>query len=111
MNELAFQLITQAAPSSAQGPSCIQSSIPFVLMLAVFYFLLIRPQQKQQRDRAEALARLKKDDQVLTSGGIIGKIINLKDHEIEIEIASKVVVRVLREDVKLYQTQQTGEKA
>ncbi len=110
MNELAFQLITQAAPS-AQGPSCVQSSIPFVLMLAVFYFLLIRPQQKQQKDRAAALSRLKKDDQVLTSGGIIGKIVNLKDHELEIEIAPKVVVRVLREDVELYQTQQIGEKA
>jgi preprotein translocase subunit YajC len=108
VNELAFQVITQA-PANAQGPSCLASSLPFVLMLVVFYFFLIRPQQKQQQAKIEALARLKKGDTVLTSGGIIGTIVEVQDQELKIEIAPQVKVRVLKEDAELYQV--TGEKA
>ncbi|MAD61600.1 MAG: preprotein translocase subunit YajC [Myxococcales bacterium] len=75
---------------------------PFAIMILIFYFLLIRPQQKQEKERQEMLSRLKKDDQVITSGGLIGTISSVQDKEILIEIADKVKVRVAREDVELY---------
>ena len=99
MNELFSQIITQ---SGAQPPSCAQQMFPFAIMILIFYFLLIRPQQKQEKERQEMLSRLKKDDQVITSGGLIGTISSVQDKEILIEIADKVKVRVAREDVELY---------
>lgn len=72
-------------------------------MILVFYFLLIRPQQKQERERREMLSRLKKGDTVITSGGIIGTINTVKEKEVLIEIADKVKVRISRDDVDLYE--------
>ncbi|MCA9538222.1 MAG: preprotein translocase subunit YajC [Myxococcales bacterium] len=76
--------------------------MPFVLMFVIFYFLLIRPQQKRAREQREMLARLKKGDVVVTSGGIIGTIHALTDAEIVLEVADRMKVRVLRAQVNLY---------
>jgi len=76
--------------------------IPITLMFAIFYFLLIRPQQKKQREHRQMLANLKKDDVVITQGGIQGKITNLTDNVVTLEIAElgksrdKVKVKVHR---------------
>lgn len=105
MNDLLTLLITQAGGEA--GPSCAQTLFPFALMLFIFYFILIRPQQKQERERQDMLRRLKTGDTVITSGGLIGKIHSVKDHEIMIVIADKVRVRVAREDVDLYSTSST----
>jgi preprotein translocase subunit YajC len=75
-----------------------------ILMFAVFYFLLIRPQQKRQREHQAMLSRLKKGDKVVTAGGIVGSITGLTDAEIEIAIADKVRIKVLRPQVMLYQS-------
>ena len=71
-------------------------------MILIFYFLLIRPQQKQEKERQEMLSRLKKGDTVITSGGLIGTIVSVQDSEVQVEVADKVKVRVAREDVDLY---------
>lgn len=78
-------------------------------MFAVFYFLLIRPQQKRQREHQAMISRLKKGDKVITAGGIIGSITGLTEAELEIAIADKVRIKVLRPQVMLYQSTPTPE--
>ena len=75
--------------------------LPIVLIFAVFYFLLIRPQQKQQKELKAKLGGLKRNDRVLTGGGIIGVVQRTTEgsNEIEIEIAPNVRVKVLRETI------------
>ena len=69
------------------------------LMFGVFYFLLIRPQQKRQREIDNLLKSLKKGDQVRTSGGIRGEIVDLTDQEATLLIADKVKINILRSHV------------
>jgi len=71
--------------------------IPLVLMFVVFYFLLIRPQQKKQRDVKEMLSSLKTGDQIVTSGGLYGTIIGFgEDNRIKVKIAENVKVDIAR---------------
>ena len=70
-----------------------------LLMFGVFYFILIRPQAKKQKEHQAMLAALGKGDQVVTRGGIIGKISGVKDNELVIEVQEKVRIRVLRSHV------------
>jgi preprotein translocase subunit YajC len=69
------------------------------VMFAVFYFLLIRPQQKKQKEHAKMLSELKKGDQVVTGGGLIGTISGSTDKTFVVEVSEKVRVRVLRSQV------------
>ncbi len=71
---------------------------PLIAIFAIMYFLLIRPQQKKQREHQAMLGALRRGDQVVTGGGIIGKVMKVKDgeSEVEVEIASGVTVRVVR---------------
>ena len=69
---------------------------PFVFMIIIFYFLLIRPQQKQMKERQKMLDNLKVGDKVLTIGGLIGTITSVKDNEIELEISKNVKVKAVK---------------
>lgn len=69
------------------------------MMFAIFYFLLIRPQQKKQKEHAKMLSELKKGDQVVTGGGLIGTISGSTDKTFVVEVSEKVRVRVLRSQV------------
>lgn len=74
--------------------------IPLLVgMVALFYFMLIRPQQKQQREREDLLKALKKGDKVRTSGGILGEITELRDNEVILLIAEKTKINVLRTNI------------
>lgn len=71
--------------------------IPLILILVIMYFFLIRPQQKKVKDHQAMVAALRRGDEVVTQGGLIGKITKVKDDtEVEVEVASGVKVRVLR---------------
>ena len=70
-----------------------------VLMIAVFYFILIRPQQKKQKETESWLKSLKKGDDVVTSGGVIGRISGLTDNTVTLEVQEKVRIKVLRSSV------------
>lgn len=70
-----------------------------LLMFGVFYFILIRPQAKRQKEHQAVLAALGKGDVVVTRGGIIGKISGVKDSELILEVQAKVRIRVLRSHV------------
>jgi preprotein translocase subunit YajC len=72
------------------------SFLPIILIFAIFYFLLIRPQQKKAKDHRALLSSLKVGDQVLTSGGIYGRVTGLRDNVLTLEISDKVRVKVSR---------------
>jgi preprotein translocase subunit YajC len=78
--------------------SVIMQLLPLILIFAVFYFLLIRPQQKKMKDHRAMLQALKRNDKVVTGGGIVGTITKVRDDsdEIEVEIAAGVRILVLR---------------
>ena len=69
-------------------------------MFAIMYFLMIRPQQKQLKEHRALLANLKKGDNVVTQGGIIGRIYSVADKEVQIEVANNVKLRVLKTSVQ-----------
>ncbi len=78
----------------------IASLVPLILIFAIMYFLLIRPQQKKLKEHQEMVKALRRGDQVVTQGGVIGKVTKVKDdNELEVEISSGVVVRVVRSTI------------
>ena len=87
--------------TSLFGNSQLISFLPIVLVFVVFWFLLLRPQQQQQKVLKAQLASLKRNDRVVTSGGMLGTITKVRDgtREIELEIAPNVRVTVLRETI------------
>ena len=72
---------------------------PLVLIFAVFYFLLIRPQQQRQKELRSMLGALKRGDRVVTGGGIVGTVTKTKDNDVEVEIADNVRVTVVRDTI------------
>ncbi|KPP85545.1 MAG: preprotein translocase, YajC subunit [Rhodobacteraceae bacterium HLUCCO07] len=75
----------------------LASFLPLILIFAIMYFLLIRPQQKKLKDHQAMVEALRRGDQVVTQGGLIGKVAKVKDDgEIEVEIAEGVKVRVVK---------------
>ena len=73
--------------------------VPILLIFGVFYFILIRPAQKQQKQKEAMLAALKKGDRVVTSGGIYGTISSVEDQTVHLRIAENVKIRVARSAV------------
>jgi preprotein translocase subunit YajC len=96
--QLAQMLLAQADPSSAFGG---QNQILFLvpLFFGIFYFMIIRPQQKQQKQLQTYLDGLKKGDEVVTTGGLIGRIDKVADGVLTLEIAQGVKVRVMKTQV------------
>ncbi|WP_106638698.1 preprotein translocase subunit YajC [Allosphingosinicella vermicomposti] len=90
----AYAATAGAAPGGAAG--FIVQVAPLLLIFVVFYFLLIRPQQKRMRTHREMIDAVKKNDVAITSGGLIGKVTKVEDNEVELEIASGVKVRVVK---------------
>jgi len=90
-----------AAGGSGQGGQSVGGFDPMffltmIAMFAVIYFLMLRPQQKQRRQLQDMLKNLKKGDDVVTSGGIYGKIIELDEHTVELKIAEGTKIKVER---------------
>lgn len=81
-------ILAQAAPEAI-----IQQVAPLALILGVFYFLLIRPQQQKAKEHDTFLAGLKRGEVVVTASGLFGRIVDLGDHEVTLEIAPNVRVR------------------
>ena len=73
--------------------------IPMLMIFVVFYFMLIRPQQKKQKEVQDWLKSLKKGDEVVTTGGIIGKISGLTDNTVTLEVQEKVRMKFLRSHI------------
>ncbi len=84
-------------PTAAGG--LISLFMPFIIVAVVFYFMLWRPQQKQQKQRKEMLDSLKKGDRIVTIGGIYGEITALKEDYVTIKVADKVEIKVSRSGI------------
>jgi len=80
-------------PGAAQ-PNAIASLMPIIFIFGIFYFLLIRPQQKKQKDHEKVIQELKKNDEVVTSGGVHGTIVNVKDSTFVLRIDDNVKVEI-----------------
>jgi preprotein translocase subunit YajC len=93
--------ITPAYAQDAGAAGVAMQIMPLVLIFVVFYFLLIRPQQKKAKEHKAMLAALKRGDRVLTSGGIIASVVKVKEgtSEVEVEIAPNVRVTVIRDTI------------
>ena len=96
MIDLAYAMGTGGAGGAGAQGGGFGAFIPLILMFAIFYFLLIRPQQKKAKQHREMLGALKKGDKVVSSGGLHGTITGLADDAITMEIAPKVRVKVSR---------------
>ncbi len=77
----------------------IAGFLPIIILFAIFYFLLIRPQQKKAKEHREMIANLKKGTRIITSGGIYGTILSIDDTTIGLEIAEKVKIKISRGNV------------
>ncbi|SFR53567.1 preprotein translocase subunit YajC [Litoreibacter janthinus] len=93
--------VTPAYAQAAGGAgSAFTSFIPLILIFAIMYFLLIRPQQKKLKDHQAMVEAVRRGDQVITQGGIVGKVSKVKeDGEVEVEIAEGVKVRVIKSTI------------
>ncbi|MCP1169785.1 MULTISPECIES: preprotein translocase subunit YajC [Limimaricola] len=91
----------------------IESLIPLILIFAIMWFFLIRPQQKKLKEHQKMVAALRRGDQVITQGGVIGKVVKVRDdsNEIEVEIAQGVNVRVVRSTIATVTTKTEPAKA
>jgi len=101
MNILAF-LMAQAPAAAANGeqPNMLMSLLPIVLIFVVFYFFLIRPEKKKSKQISDMRDNLRVGDEIVTIGGIIGRITNIKDDQITLETGSdKNKIRMLRSAV------------
>ena len=90
--------MVQAAPAGQPGGAVglLLGIAPWLLIFVIFYVLMIRPQQRRVKEHQEAIAAVKRGDEVITGGGIRGRVTKVGDDEAEVEIASGVRVRVVK---------------
>ncbi len=92
----------QTAPAAAAGgdmQSSLMSMLPIVLMFVVLYFIMIRPQMKKQKEHRAMVEALAKGDEVVTAGGMLGRVSSLNENYVGVEIASGVEVQLQRQAV------------
>jgi preprotein translocase subunit YajC len=92
----------QTAPAAAAGgdmQSTLMSMLPLVLMFVVLYFVMIRPQMKKQKEAKAMIDALAKGDEVVTVGGMLGKITKINDNSLSVEVANGVEVQIQRNAV------------
>lgn len=90
----------QAAPAAAQDPmSSITGMLPLIFMFVVLYFLMIRPQMKRAKEHKALLEGLQKNDEVLTQGGIVGKVVSISDAYVTVEVASNTQIIVQKQAI------------
>jgi preprotein translocase subunit YajC len=91
--------MVQVSPAAGGASQLLVGILPWVLIFVIFYMLMIRPQQRRVKDHQAALAAIRKGDEVVTGGGIRGRVTKVTDDEAEVEIASGVKVRVVKSTI------------
>ena len=92
----AFAASTAPAAASGGGTLGLLGLLPWIAIFVIFYFLMIRPQQRRVKQHQAMVAAVKKNDVAITAGGVIGKVTKVDENEVELEIASGVKVRVVK---------------
>jgi len=98
MSFLITDALAAAAPAAGQ-PDMLQGLLPFILILPLFYFLLIRPQTKRAKELKQMISSLAKGDEVVTSGGLLGRVTEVGENFVAVEIADGVQVKVQKSAV------------
>jgi len=93
------QAAAPAAPATPPPPGILEMLMPFIVLLVVFYFMLWRPQMKRQKETQQMLAQLAKGDEVVTAGGLAGRVRDLGPNYLLLEVAKGVEVKVQRSAV------------
>ncbi|MEE2774793.1 MAG: preprotein translocase subunit YajC [Pseudomonadota bacterium] len=92
--------VNPAFAQASGGMGGLAGFFPIILIFAIMYFLMIRPQQKKMKQHKAMVEALRRGDQIVTQGGLIGKVVKVKeDDEIEVEIAKDVKVRVVKSTI------------
>jgi len=99
INDLFLSTAWAQAAEGAARPSLLEQFAPFILIFGIFYFLVIRPQQRRGQTHKAFLDKIKRGDSVLTSGGIMGTIEGLTDQFVILQIADGVKVRILKTQI------------
>ena len=99
MQSSIFSLLAAAGAGAGSAPPVWLSYLPFVAMGLIFWFLILRPQMKQQKEQRSKLEAIKKGDEVLTSGGLIGKVVRVDGAYLDVEIAQGVKVKVVKSTI------------
>ena len=84
------------ATAAPAGAAAFAQFVPLILVFAIMYFLILRPQQRKLRQHRDMVAALKRGDEIITNGGLIGRVVSVRDDEVDVEIAQNVRVRVVR---------------
>jgi preprotein translocase subunit YajC len=87
---------TAGAAGGSGGPGVLMQILPLVALMVLFYFLMIRPQQRRMRQHQDMVAGLKRGDTVVLPSGVIGKVVRVEDKEVGVEVATGVTVKVVR---------------
>ena len=89
-------ILASAAAAPGGGGAFFVQILPLLFVFVIFYFLMIRPQQRRMKEHQTTIAAVQKGDQVITAGGIRGKVTKVSDDEVEVEIAQGIKVRVVK---------------
>ena len=92
-----------------EGGSPIMAALPFVLIFGLFYLLILRPQQKQSRQKEEMMKNIKRGDKVMTAGGIHGRVVNAEEDLLTVEIAKGVNIQISRANISAMLNQDKAE--
>ena len=92
--------ISNAYAADAMTAANLTSFLPIIVIFVLFYFMLIRPQMKQAKEHGKMLAALQKNDEVATSGGLVGKVVKVGDSFVSLEIAPQTVVQVQKHTIQ-----------
>lgn len=92
---MTFDLLAAAAGAGAAPPAWI-NFLPIAGMIAIFWFLIIRPQMKRQKEHQQKVAAMKKGDQVVTAGGLVGKVVKVDDVYVELDLGTNVRVKAIK---------------
>jgi preprotein translocase subunit YajC len=92
-----FLVLLEDQPGGGMG--MLSSLVPFILIIGVFYFLIIRPQQKRQKERTKLLAAVKVGDEVITAGGVYGKIDHIEENIVYLKISDNTKIKIEKSSV------------
>lgn len=106
-----LSMLLQAAPAAASEPPAYMTFLPLIGMAFIFWFLILRPQMRQQKEHKARIAGLQKGDTVVTAGGLVGKVVKLDENYVDLELGPNVKVKAVRATIGEVLAPTTGKPA
>ena len=108
---MSSSLLSILAPAAAEAPPAWLQFLPLVAMVVIFWFLILRPQMQRQKAQAAKIAAIKKGDQVVTGGGLVGKVVKVDENYAEVELGPNVKVKAVKTTIADVISPLTGKPA